>query len=465
MEKILVTPQKTALFLLRQDLRIHDQLPLDYAIKHKLPILPIFVHDEVRQGKWKLGLSSKWWLNQSLTKLQKRYAKDGHALKLYKGDTLQIIDNLVKTCDVSHILYNKCYEKYNRDLEKDIKDMYNGSGVKVCEFNGNIMTDPEKILNQQGSFFKVFTPFYRRFCAHYEKVRAPIDIDLSQIAAFDGTPITSEKNMLSPCTVEELDLIDPTFDTFKFPSWWNPGEEGGVEKLESWLSKVGHYKALRDFPGKKATSRLSPHYHFGEVSPYLAWNKVKNCEGQKKEGVDHYLFEVGWREFSYYLLYYVPDLPEENFQKKFDAMVWSTDKDDVMLKAWEEGKTGIPIVDAGMRELKAVGWMHNRVRMICASFLGKDLLLDWRKGEKHFWKYLVDADLAANAMGWQWVAGCGADASPWFRVFNPFLQSEKFDAEGLYIKKWCPELTSLSKKYVHNPSEVSPNILKTAGVT
>jgi len=303
MEKLLVTPKNTAIFLLRNDLRIHDQLPLDYAKKHKLPIIPIYVHDEVRQGKWKLGAGSKWWLHNSLTKLQQRYAKHGHSLRLYKGDTLQIIDNLVKTCDVKYIMYNKCYEQYSRDLEKDIKDMYmfNGSDIKVCAFNGNIMNEPEKILNHLGTFFKVFTPFYKRFCALYEKMRAPIDIDLSEISAYgDVPPCPTEKSMLSVCTVEELDLIDPTLDTSKFPTWWNPGEEAGVERLESWLSKVGHYKALRDYPGKKCTSRLSPHYHFGEVSPYLAWHKVKNCEGQKQQGVDHYLFEIGWREFSYY---------------------------------------------------------------------------------------------------------------------------------------------------------------------
>jgi deoxyribodipyrimidine photo-lyase len=251
----------------------------------------------------------------------------------------------------------------------------------------------------------------------------------------------------------------------KFPSWWTPGEAAGRAKLDAYLSQVGNYKAERDFPNKKATSRLGAHFHFGEVSPYLAWSKVKKVEGQKREGVDCYLSEVGWREFSHYLLYYVPMLPEENYQKKFDDIRWVPDADGSLLQAWKDGKTGCPIVDAGMRELKSVGWMHNRLRMITASYLTKDLLIDWRKGEEHFWEYLVDADLASNSFGWQWVAGSGMDASPYFRVFNPFLQSEKFDKEGEYIKKWCPELKALTKKTVHNPSEVDSKILKIAGIT
>jgi deoxyribodipyrimidine photo-lyase len=309
MEKKLDNPMPSALMLLRNDLRVHDQLPLEFAKVNKIPIIPIFIHDEIRQGKWKPGKSSKWWLHHSLTKLQSAYSDHGHTLRLFKGDTLQIIDNLVKTCDVKYILYNKCYERYNRELEKDIKDMYSSDhSMKIVPFNGNIMIEPDQILNNQGSHFKVFTPFYKKFISFYEIMREPVEIDLSEIPVFMGTnpPSPNSSSFMSPCTTDELGLLDPTLDTENFPSWWTPGEEAGLAKLDAWLSKVGHYKALRDYPFKKATSRLSPHYHFGEVSPYLAWSKVKKVEGQKKEGVEQYLFEVGWREFSYYLLYYVP---------------------------------------------------------------------------------------------------------------------------------------------------------------
>jgi deoxyribodipyrimidine photo-lyase len=309
MEKIIDSQIPTALVLLRNDLRVHDQLPLEFAKVNKIQIIPIFIHDEIRQGKWKLGKSSKWWLHHSLTKLQSTYADHGHTLKLFKGDALQIIDDLVRTCSVKYILYNKCYEKYNRDHEKDIKDMYTSDSlIKIVSFNGNIMNDPDKILNNQGSHFKVFTPFYKKFISVYENMRAPLEIDLSEIPVFMGTnpPSPAHPSFLSPCTTDELGLLDPTLDPSQYPQWWTPGEEAGLAKLEAWLPKVKHYKALRDFPFKKATSRMSPHYHFGEVSPYLAWSKVKKVEGQKKDGVEQYLFEVGWREFSYYLLYYVP---------------------------------------------------------------------------------------------------------------------------------------------------------------
>jgi len=442
----------TAIHWFRQDLRLSDNPALDSAAQYET-LIPIYILDEVNSGEFKMGAASKWWLHQSLTKLNE--SLDGKLL-VYQGNPHEILNKLVEEQEVSYVTWNRCYEPWRIDRDKEIKRNFEDKNVAVESFSASLLWEPWTISKDDGTPYRVFTPFYKKGCLNSEEPRLPAGkVDLSNLYSED----------LSSDSITDLNLL-PTIKWYKsFEEEWNPGEIGAEQNLNSFLdSGLLNYKEGRNFPSQEFVSRLSPHLHFGEISPNEVWYRAKTKEGISgiEKSLAHFHSELGWREFSYYLLYHFPDLPNKNFQEKFDIFPWQENEE--FLALWQKGNTGYPIVDAGMRELWQTGYMHNRLRMIVGSFLVKNLLIDWRFGERWFWDCLVDADLASNSASWQWVAGSGADAAPYFRIFNPITQGLKFDPEGEYTKKYVPELRDLPNKYLFSPWEAPENILADAGI-
>ena len=442
----------TAIHWFRQDLRLSDNPALDSAAQYET-LIPIYILDEVNSGEFKMGAASKWWLHQSLTKLNE--SLDGKLL-VYQGNPHEILNKLIEEQEVSYVTWNRCYEPWRIDRDKKIKRKFEDKNVAVESFSASLLWEPWTISKDDGTPYRVFTPFYKKGCLNSEEPRLPAGkVDLSNLYSED----------LSSGSITDLNLL-PTIKWYKsFEEEWNPGEIGAEQNLNSFLdSGLLNYKEGRNFPSQEFVSRLSPHLHFGEISPNEVWYRAKTKEGISgiEKSLAHFHSELGWREFSYYLLYHFPDLPNKNFQEKFDIFPWQENEE--FLALWQKGNTGYPIVDAGMRELWQTGYMHNRLRMIVGSFLVKNLLIDWRFGERWFWDCLVDADLASNSASWQWVAGSGADAAPYFRIFNPITQGLKFDPEGEYTKKYVPELRDLPNKYLFSPWEAPENILADAGI-
>ena len=442
----------TAIHWFRQDLRLSDNPALDSAAQYET-LIPIYILDEVNSGEFKMGAASKWWLHQSLTKLNE--SLDGKLL-VYQGNPHEILNKLIEEQEVSYVTWNRCYEPWRIDRDKEIKRNFEDKNVAVESFSASLLWEPWTISKDDGTPYRVFTPFYKKGCLNSEEPRLPAGkVDLSNLYSED----------LSSDSITDLNLL-PTIKWYKsFEEEWNPGEIGAEQNLNSFLdSGLLNYKEGRNFPSQEFVSRLSPHLHFGEISPNEVWYRAKTKEGISgiEKSLAHFHSELGWREFSYYLLYHFPDLPNKNFQEKFDIFPWQENEE--FLALWQKGNTGYPIVDAGMRELWQTGYMHNRLRMIVGSFLVKNLLIDWRFGERWFWDCLVDADLASNSASWQWVAGSGADAAPYFRIFNPITQGLKFDPEGEYTKKYVPELRDLPNKYLFSPWEAPENILADAGI-
>ncbi len=442
----------TAIHWFRQDLRLSDNPALDSAAQYET-LIPIYILDEVNSGEFKMGAASKWWLHQSLTKLNE--SLDGKLL-VYQGNPHEILNKLIEEQEVSYVTWNRCYEPWRIDRDKEIKRNFEDKNLVVESFSASLLWEPWTISKDDGTPYRVFTPFYKKGCLNSEEPRLPAGkVDLSNLYS-EG---------LSSDSITDLNLL-PTIKWYKsFEEEWNPGEIGAEQNLNSFLdSGLLNYKEGRNFPSQEFVSRLSPHLHFGEISPNEVWYRAKTKEGISgiEKSLAHFHSELGWREFSYYLLYHFPDLPNKNFQEKFDIFPWQENEE--FLALWQKGNTGYPIVDAGMRELWQTGYMHNRLRMIVGSFLVKNLLIDWRFGERWFWDCLVDADLASNSASWQWVAGSGADAAPYFRIFNPITQGLKFDPEGEYTKKYVPELRDLPNKYLFSPWEAPENILADAGI-
>lgn len=429
---------KKAILLFRQDLRIYDNLALEAASDGH--ILPLYVHDLASLGDWPLGKNSEQWLNSALASLNKTL--NGH-LVVKTGSTLDIINSLIAQHEITHVYWNRCYEPSRLEHDKHLKKTLKDAGIIVESFNSALLWEPWTVLNLQGESYKVFTPFYRKGCLNSTPPR-----DIAKI----NTPLRFIQETGEPIALQTI-------------SGWDISEDGALAQFQTFVANgLDGYKTLRDFPSKPNTSRLSPYLHFGMISPHTMWHHVKELAGIiPDKDIDHFLSELGWREFAYYQLYHHPTLPSENWQKKFDNFEWENNAD--QLKAWQEGQTGMPIVDAAMRELSQTGYMHNRMRMVTASFLIKNLLIDWREGEKWFWDHLYDADLASNSASWQWVAGSGFDAAPYFRIFNPILQGKKFDPDGEYIKKYVPELRNLPIKYLFTPWEAPEEILHEASVT
>ncbi|MDX2082927.1 MAG: deoxyribodipyrimidine photo-lyase [Rickettsiales bacterium] len=436
---------------LRQDLRISDNPALYEAAKFG-KVLPIFILDEAAAGEFKISGAAKVWLFYSLQNLNKSFAGK---INFYQGNAKEILAKIIKENNIAAVYWNRCYEPWRIKQDSEIKTFLKSQEILVKSFNASLLFEPWQILKSDQTPYKVFTPFYRNGCLQGQEPRKPI----SKPSNLD---LIKDQNSQD---LENLNLL-PTNNWYKkITDNWQIGENFAQEKLQNFLKNgLKNYKEGRNFPDKKNVSQLSPHLRFGEISPNQIWYEAQAYfhDQNLAKDVDHFLSELGWREFSYYLLYHFPTLPRQNFQKKFDKFPWSQNLD--LFKAWKLGKTGFPIVDAGMRELWQTGYMHNRVRMIVGSFLVKNLLLHWHLGENWFWDCLVDADLANNSASWQWVAGSGADAAPYFRIFNPILQGEKFDPDGNYTRRFVPEIAKLPNKYLFKPWQAPIDILQQAKI-
>lgn len=441
--------KKTSIYWFRQDLRLNDNPALVKASQSD-QVLPIYILDDITTEKYNLGAASRWWLNHSLSSLQKSL---GGNLSIYKGSPIKVLSSLIDRFNISSIYWNRCYEPWRIKRDATIKEILQSKGIHIESTNGSLLWEPWTIKKKDGTPYKVFTPFYKKGCLHSKPPRAPTTQPLNV------QYIRDNQNSLE---IKKLELLPKKQWYKKFSLNWSVGEESARKRLEQFIHKgLNNYKNGRNFPSEAHVSRLSPHLHFGEISPNQVWHAVQNIE--QNENTDQFCHELGWREFSYNQLYYHPNLPTKNLQSKFDSFSWNTTEK--MLVAWQMGKTGIPMVDAGMRELWQTGYMHNRVRMIAASFLVKNLRIHWRHGERWFWDTLVDADLANNSASWQWVAGCGFDAAPYFRIFNPVTQGQRFDPYGLYIRKFIPEISALPDKYLFSPWETPTSVLKKANIT
>lgn len=441
---------------LRQDLRLADNPALRAACAQGGRVLPLFVLDDANAGAWKPGGAARWWLHRSLAALARDLGSLGAPLCLRRGDAEEILPALAAETGAKAAYWNRCYEPHAIARDKTLKASLRDNGLTVESFNGGLLFEPWEIRTGSGGPYKVFTPFWKAMLA-----APPPPAPEPAPETIDGLKgIDSER-------LDDWDLLPSK------PDWagglrdsWTPGEAGAAARLQAFLDEAaGAYSARRDRPDEPATSRLSPHLHWGEISPRQVWqagHQAIAAGTAKEDGVTGFLRQLGWRDFSHVLLYHWPDFAERSWRPEFDGYPWRDDE--AGFEAWCRGRTGYPIVDAGMRELWHSGWMHNRVRMITASFLVKHLLIPWQRGEAWFWDTLVDADLANNAAGWQWVAGSGADAAPYFRIFNPITQGEKFDPEGRYVRRWVPEIAKLPDTYLNKPWEAPPPVLADAGV-
>jgi deoxyribodipyrimidine photo-lyase len=445
---------------LRQDLRLTDNPALTAAIARGRPVVPVYVLDDAAAGSWAAGGATRWWLHGSLEALAAELGARGSRLILRRGPAEAALERLAAKTQATAVYWNRCYEPWAIARDTSIKTRLGGQRLDVQSFNAALLAEPWALKTRDGRPYRVFTPFWKALRSSGEPQRpAPAPGVVPAPAAFPRSDDLGSWR------------LRPTS-----PDWagglraaWQPGEAGARTRLDAFAGEIMlGYAERRDRPGTTGTSRLSPHLHFGEISPRHVWHTVvsralSRTGGALPTGAETFLSELAWREFSYHLLFHVPSLPEQPLRGEFAGFPWSDDPG--QLRAWQRGQTGYPIVDAGMRELWHTGWMHNRVRMIVASFLVKDLLIDWRRGQAWFWDTLVDADLANNAASWQWVAGCGADAAPYFRIFNPSLQGDRFDADGAYVRHWVPEIARLPDRFLQAPWQAPATVLADAGIT
>lgn len=436
----------------RRDLRLSDNPALADAIARGEPVVPVYVLD----SDTLIGGASRWWLHGSLEALSRDLACLGAPLVLRRGPAMQVIPTLAQEVNARAIVWNRCYEPDTVMRDTHLKAALSAKGLDVKTFNASLLAEPWEINTQAGEPYKVFTPFWRALQAH-----RPLAVPLRSPDAIRTGDAVSSDDLAS------WDLRPPK------PGWadglnavWSPGERSAARRLSDFLNdSAATYEELRDNPARDATSHLSPHLHFGEISPCQIWRTADICANASPasaRGISAFQRQLGWREFSIHLLYHWPEIANRAWKPEYENFPWKDDG--AHLLAWRRGRTGYPIVDAGMRELWRTGIMHNRVRMIAASFLVKDLLVDWRRGAEWFENTLVDADLANNRGGWQWVAGSGADASPFFRIFNPVTQGEKFDPDGEYVRAHVPELRQLDKRFIHKPWEAPASSLAAAGI-
>ena len=437
----------------RQDLRLADNPALVDACGRG-EIIPIYILDDENADSWKIGGASRWWLHHALEDLNRSL---NQGLQLYKGEASAILSVLAHQTGAEAIVWNRCYEPWRIVRDANIKSALKGQGLDVQSFNGSLLWEPWQVLKKDSTPYKVFTPYYRRGCLSAIAPRQPISVPIN---------INISKTSNHSLRLEDLDLLPKINWDGEMNARWDISEAAAHTRLDEFvMDDLQDYREGRNFPNKPNVSRLSPYLHFGQISPNIAWHRASEAGAfvTNEQSLDTFLSELGWREFSNYLLYHFPKLPTDNLQARFDLFPWA-ENTDADLKAWQRGNTGYPLVDAGMRELYNTGYMHNRVRMVVGSFLVKNLLVHWHHGERWFWDCLVDADLASNSASWQWIAGCGADAAPFFRIFNPITQSEKFDKQGAYIRRYVPELANLPDKYIHAPWLAPSEILTAAGV-
>jgi len=446
-----------ALVWFRQDLRLSDNPALAAAVRRGSPVIPVFIWAPEEEGSWRPGAAAQWWLDRSLAALSAELEKRGSRLIIRVGPTGAALENLLAESGASAVFWNRRYEPAAFDRDGKLKSQLRERGIITESFNGNLLFEPWTIRNGKGQPFRVFTAFWRACLT--KSVAPPSKNGAEKLRSPENWPRSLELSALG---------LEPAVDwAGGLRETWQPGESGAKRQLKRFQKEdIQEYPAGRDKPGVVGTSRLSPHLHFGEISPRQVWRAVLRTMDDGVIGshgaCEAYLRQIGWREFAYQLLYHHPESSDQALRPEFAAFPWRTNSR--ALRAWMQGKTGYPLVDAGMRELWHTGWMHNRVRMVVASFLVKHLLIGWQEGAAWFWDTLVDADLANNTLGWQWVSGCGADAAPYFRIFNPVIQGEKFDTEGVYVRRWVPELAGLPDRWIHKPWKAPASILTKAGV-
>lgn len=437
----------------RNDLRLADNSALAAAIDAGAPVLPVFIQDAGSFGDWAPGEASNWWLHHALQSLDRDLAVLGGGLVLRRGDSLRALEDLVAATGATRLYWNRRYEGPLRELDARIKRRFSDAGLEVRSFNSALLNEPHTVSTKAGKPCKVYTPYFNN--VKDRPVEPPVEPRLDALRFPESLP-----------QGEPLDTLGlmPERDWYLgFAGHWEPTEAAARERLAEFLKQpVTAYDDRRDFPSESGTSSLSPYLHFGQIGPRQVIHALSKDHDFDTGGPLVYRKEIYWREFAYNVLYHFPDTPDRPLQPAYEDFPWESDK--ALLRAWQQGRTGYPIIDAGMRELWETGWMHNRVRMIVASLLVKHLLQDWKAGARWFWDTLVDADLASNTLGWQWSGGCGADAAPYFRVFNPMTQGQKFDPRGDYVKRFVPELSALPAKYVHAPWEAPSGILQGAGI-
>jgi deoxyribodipyrimidine photo-lyase len=443
--------EQISIYWFRQDLRIADNPALYEACKSG-KIMPIYILDEENCNSYsKMGAASKVWLHHSLLHLNKKLK---NTLSFYVGDPLAILQKLCKHYNIENIYWNRCYEPWRMHRDTIIKNTLSAENIKICSYNASLLWEPWTIKKNDDTPYKVFTPFLKYGCfgaaLPREVVPKPSNID-------------SIKDVSFAKELDNLELL-PVKNRWdkEIISHWNVGEENAMVRFKDFLADgIHNYKDGRNLAAEqKYVSKMSSYLHFGEISPHQIYYAIKEMHNDRN--TEHFLSELGWREFSYNQLYYNNEIYHKNIQSKFDKFPWQYEEKN--LQAWQKGETGIPFVDAAMKELWQTGYMHNRLRMVVASFLVKNLLINWHHGERWFWDCLFDADLANNSASWQWVAGCGLDSAPYFRIFNPVLQGQKFDPDGLYTKKYLPQLKKLPVKYLFNPWEAPSHVLKEAGI-
>lgn len=444
----------TTIVWFRQDLRIADQ-PALVAAAARGPVVPAFIWAPEEEGDWAPGGASRWWLHHSLVSLAGQLEGVGSRLIIRRGASLEVLSQLAAATGADHVVWCRRYEPAAIARDKQVKAALLHTGLRTESFNGSLLHEPWTIATKQGRPYQVFTPFWKA----------------CNVAEVDREPLPAPRKLEGPgkwpasMPVDELELLPRIPWEGLFYDAWEPGAPAAEKKLAAFArSQLEKYKDDRNRLDLDGFSRLSPHLHWGELSPRQVWAKVADRAGSQPgaAGPRSFLTEIGWREFAYHLLYHFPQTTDRPLKEQFSKLAWSRGK--LHLKLWQRGQTGYPIVDAAMRELWATGFMPNRARMIVASFLAKDLLIRWQAGAAWFWDTLVDADLSNNTLGWQWTAGCGADAAPYFRVFNPVSQAEQFDPEGAYIRRWVPELSHMPTPWIFKPWEAPNNVLSAAGV-
>lgn len=442
----------TVICWLRQDLRITDN-PALYAACQAGQVIPVFILDDASAEPWQRGAASRCWLHQALMALNN--SLNGH-LRVMAGRAQTCLEHLIDQHNVQAVYWNRCYEPWRIQRDRQIKHTLQARGLAVHSYNGSLLWEPWQVSKADDTPYKVFTPYYRKGCLNAAAPRPPLPAaDLNALLPAEH-----------PAAIDELGLL-PTLDWHHaLLAHWQIDESGAWARLDTFLQDHLHeYKEARNFPDRPGISRLSPYLQCGQISPNQIWYRSAEWAqtAQCEAGLDSFHSELGWREFSYYQLFHQPQLTWQNLQRKFDHFPWQSEEDE-RVRAWQQGRTGFPIVDAGMRELWQTGFMHNRVRMIVGSFLVKNLLVHWQQGQRWFWDCLVDADLASNSASWQWIAGCGADAAPYFRIFNPVTQSQKFDSNGEYIRRYVPELAGLDNQQIHTPWTLSKEALAQANI-
>lgn len=441
---------KKTIVWFRKDLRLHDH-PALWEAARQGAVIPVFIGSYAK-GK---GAASRWWLHHSLLDLQRNLAEKGLPLILRLGDSVDVMESLVKETGADALFFNERYEADARRQDRKLEELLQKRGVEVRRFQGHLLFNPDRLWNQKTEPYKIFTSFWKRCMQE----------TVPPVVGIPDNWVSLDVSVRS-LSVEDLELLSKDQRDLPFTEYWQPGETGAMERWEQFVEEgLGEYAASRDYPHRAAVSSLSPHLAHGEISVRAVWHAVRRwseMEPSLQQGADAFLRQLIWRDFAYHQLIHFPMIVHTPLRSRFQAFPWSgTDEG---LDQWKQGRTGYPLVDAGMRQLQETGFIHNRVRMVVASFLVKHLLIPWTAGSEWFQDTLVDFDEANNAMGWQWVTGSGIDAAPYFRVFNPSTQSEKFDPNGFYIRRWVPELGELPAKYIHRPWEAPKEVLAEIGL-